>query len=293
MNRCAYLTMDNLEGFFAYDHVTHEPLAELGWQVDEIPWRTPNVCWDDYRLVVIRSPWDYQADVRAFLDVLGQIDRSSARLENCLDVVRWNIEKTYLRDLAERGVAIVPTRWLQGLDERTLTGLFEEFGTAEVVLKPLVGANADDTFRVAANAGRDEKERVLRTFQERGLLAQPFVPSIVTVGEYSLFYFVGGYSHCVLKTPTSGDFRVQEEHGGSIRAVIPDSNLLAAGQCAIQAVDRTLLYARVDLAVLNDGQPAVMEVELIEPSLYFNYDQGAARRFATAVDQLMTGERRT
>jgi len=281
--KCAYLTMEDPTGFFIYDYLTYEPLAELGWRVEEIPWNRAGVRWHDYDVVVIRSPWDYQQSPADFLRVLEQIAASSARLENPLPIVRWNLEKTYLRDLQERGVSIVPTVWLQQLDERALPQLHRQFRAEEIIVKPVIGANADDTFRLTASAPRESIETVRETFRERPCLVQPFLQSIVDEGEYSLFFFGGKYSHCVRKEPKPGDFRVQEEHGGQIRAEVASADLIAAGQRVLEAVPQELLYARVDLVRDPAGKPLLMELELIEPSLYFPYDGESPKRFAQAL----------
>lgn len=288
MRSVAFLTMDSLEGFVAYDYLAAEPLARRGWRVEQISWRRKDVSWADYELVVIRSPWDYQQDPAAFLHVLEQIEASPARLQNDLPTVQWNIHKSYLRDLNERGIHIVPTRWLDRLDTATLVSLFDEFGTRRIVVKPVVGANADDTYLLTAGSAGAHEAAALRTFAQRALLAQPFVESVVDVGEYSLFYFGSQYSHSVLKTPKSQDFRVQEEHGGLIRSVQPDADVVAAADRVLSVLSRPTLYARVDLVRLPDGCPALMELELIEPSLYFPFDARAPERFADAVVRLMS-----
>ena len=279
--------MDSLAGFVAYDHLAIEPLARRGWRVEDVSWRRQQVRWDDYELVVIRTPWDYQQAPAAFLAVLQAIQESRARLQNDLHVVRWNIHKTYLRDLRDRGVRIVPTRWLDRLDHDTLSRLGEEFNSDRIVVKPVVGANADDTFLLDAHTVDAAHAAAIRTFSQRELMAQPFVESVVSAGEYSLFFFGGQYSHSVLKTPKSRDFRVQEEHGGVIRSVQPEQDLVAAAGRVMHALDVTTLYARVDLVRMPDGSPALMELELIEPSLYFPYDPQAPERFAEAVVRLM------
>jgi hypothetical protein len=284
--KCAFLTMDSLEDFFAYDHMAHRPLAQLGWQVDDVSWRREDVCWDDYEIVVIRSPWDYQSDPQKFIDVLKEIDRSRARLENSLQTVLWNIDKTYLRDLESRGVTIVPATWCSPLTSQGLEKAFTEFRVDQIVVKPTVGANADDTFWLRSDSADDQFDRVVKTFVQRSALVQPFMQSVIDEGEYSLFYFGNAYSHCILKSPKSGDFRVQEEHGGAIRSYEPQQDLLVAGRRAIEAIEQDTLYARVDLVRLPDGRPAVMELELIEPSLYFPFDAGSPSRFAQALNEL-------
>lgn len=244
--------------------------------------------WGDYELVVIRSPWDYQRDPAAFLAVLQEIHASRTKLQNDLQTVRWNIHKTYLRDLRNRGIHIVPTRWLNRLDSDTLSRLFAEFDSRRIVVKPVVGANADDTFLLDAHATGVAYTAALTAFSHRELIAQPFVESVVSAGEYSLFYFGGEYSHSILKTPKSRDFRVQEEHGGVIRSVRPADDLVAAASRVMSVLDVPTLYARVDLVRLADGRPALMELELIEPSLYFPFHPQAADRFADAVVRLMS-----
>jgi hypothetical protein len=278
--------MDSLGDFFAYDHLAYRPLADLGWRVDEVSWRKRDVCWDDYEVVVIRTPWDYQSDPDQFIQVLQAIDQSRARLENSLEVVLWNINKSYLRDLEARDVTIVPTLWPSPLTADDLNAAFAQFGVDQIVAKPMVGANADDTFWLRRDSPGTALGAVEATFSGRPALVQPFVQSVVEEGEYSLFYFGGVYSHSVLKRPKPGDFRVQEEHGATIRTAAPQPDVLAAGGKAIAAIEHETLYARVDLVRLSDGRPAVMELELIEPSLYFPYDAASADRFARALNDL-------
>lgn len=283
MRRCAFLTTDCLDGFVTYDRLLHEPLARRGWAVAEVPWRA-DADWGTYEAVVIRSPWDYQRDPDAFLDVLDAIDRSAARLENPLGLVRWNLRKTYLRDLEARGLPVVPTRWLDRLPPSAPGLLFDALGD-EIVVKPVVGANADDTFRLRRGTAPDA---ALAAFAERPCMAQPFVRAVVGEGEFSVFHFGGAYSHAVLKTPAAGDFRVQEEHGGRITAITPEPPLRALADAVVDALDPAPLYARTDFVRLDSGF-ALMEVELIEPSLYFPYDVESPERFADAFAARMGG----
>ena len=249
-----------------------------------VPWRA-EADWDAYDVVVVRSPWDYQDDPDAFLDVLAAIDASAARLENPLAVMRWNLRKTYLRDLEAAGVPIVPTRWAEGLAADALGAAFDAWGSAEVVAKPVVSANADGTFRLAPDA--EAWGAAMSALADRACMIQPFVPSVVAEGEWSVFAFGGAVSHAILKTPAAGDFRVQEEHGGVIRGVEPGADLLALTEAALAAVPHPtpLLYARVDAVGLTDGTLAIIELELIEPSLYFPFADGSAERFAAALDE--------
>lgn len=283
--KVAYLSMRDLTGFHAYDHLSFPALARRGWEGSEVPWDLPDVDWSSFAAVVIRSTWDYQRRYDEFRSVLEAIEHSGTLLLNSPAIVRWNIDKRYLQELASRGVRIVPTEWLPRLSSRSeLAPCFTRFRTEELVVKPTIGANADDTFRLRAEKIAEWPE-IERVFGAKPLMVQPFLESIVREGEYSLFYFDGVFSHAVRKRPAQGDFRVQEEHGGEITPFRPGSDLLQAGQLAMAAVPEPVLYGRVDLVRLADGKWGVIEIELIEPSLYFPYDPDSVERFADALDR--------
>ena len=284
MSRIAFLTMDSLEGFVSYDYLVRDILQRRGLCVDEVSWRDPHVDWDQYDLVVIRSPWDYQQSCSQFLNVLARIDASRASLQNPLKFVRWNVEKTYLRDLQDSGVTIVPTAWLQSPKVADLTDLFQQLKADQVVVKPFIGAGATDTFWLNSNSSPELLQSIETLYQGRLALAQPFIKSVLSYGEISLTFFGGQYSHTVLKTPKTGDFRVQEEHGGIIQRIDPTPEIIAFARRSLSAVQSDLLYARVDLVFLESQQPAIMELELIEPSLYLSYDDESPQRFADAIE---------
>ncbi len=287
MPRCAFLTMDSLENFEAYDELLIDPMASLGWEVDMVSWRAVDPDWDRYRAVVIRSPWDYQQDVEQFLDVLQQIDQSSARLENPLSLVRWNIDKSYLRDVEKKGVPIVPTLWRDSFDAAGLSRAFDRLDTDELIIKPRVSANADDTYRIKNPADDKTLKSLEKTFSTRPYLVQPFMDSILHEGEYSLFFFGEQYSHTIVKRPASGDFRVQEEHGGRLQTIEADELLMERSRKVMDILSPNPLYARVDMVRTNDDDYALMELELIEPSLYFNMDPDSPERFAKVFDRWM------
>ena len=285
--RCAFLTTDALGDYVTDDTLAIAPLQARGWAVDLVPWQAV-VDWTPYEAVVIRSPWDYHQHLDAFLGVLATIDASPARLLNPLDTVRWNSSKTYLRDLAAAGVPVVPTMWLDAWSPDALPRLFDHFETDRLVVKPVVSASAEDTYPVH----RDEQAGPLagtlaRVFASRAAMAQPFLDAIVQEGEFSVCYFGGAYSHTICKTPAPGDFRVQEEHGGHIQHVEPPLALRACADQVMQHLRPDLCYARIDLVRAAPSAFAVMEVELIEPSLYLRLDPAAPDRFATAFDTVM------
>jgi len=286
MLRCAFLTLNDSTGFVIDDELSYPPLASLGWRVEAISWRTPSLDWRVYDAVVIRSTWDYIADPDAFLAVLSKIERTGTPLFNSLDLVRWNIRKTYLRDLGQRGVPVVPTIWRERLVPCELVALLEKIGSEEGVIKPVIGLNAHGVFRVNLQSAQHRSAQLSAHYAEREFMMQPFLSHVVSEGEFSLFYFNGELSHAILKTPKARDFRVQEEHGGVIRAIEAESRLREAGDIALRALDCVPLYARADFVRANQGGDFwLMELELIEPSLYLRMDVDAPQRFAQALHE--------
>ena len=281
--RCCFLSMDDMGHYVADDDLAISPLEELGWKVETVSWRDASVDWNDFEIVVIRTPWDYQRSPDEFLSVLEKIDSSSARLENPLDVVKWNLDKRYLRDLESRGLPIVPTIWDGVYDQRVFYRWMADLGCDELIIKPTVSATAEHTYRLG-----EFDPSLVETFSTRPFMVQPFLENIVTEGEFSLFYFNGEYSHTILKSPKTDDFRVQEEHGGLITAVEPTPELSNAGRKAFEMIKPPPLYARVDLVRDDENEFALIELELIEPALYLRMDADAPARFAAAIDKRMS-----
>jgi len=284
IQHCAILTMNSLEDFEVYDDLLVQPLLALGWKVHMVSWRDETVNWNDYAAVIIRSTWDYQDDATAFLHVLNQIEQSSAHLENSLKTVQWNIDKKYLRELENNTVNIVKTLWRENLSKQQVADYFTELDVEQLVIKPRISANADNTFWLTRQNFQSFIPQLEQAFSADEFLVQPFMESVINEGEFSLFYFNGQYSHAILKTPKDSDFRVQEEHGGRLASINPEKTLIAHAEIALGAIQTQIgmpLYARVDF-VRSGKEFALMEAELIEPSLYFNMDEQSATRFAQA-----------
>jgi glutathione synthase/RimK-type ligase-like ATP-grasp enzyme len=250
-----------------------------------VPWRDSSIDWNAFDAVYISTPWDYPQHIEEFLRVLETIDNSSATLINSLSLVRWSLSKTYLRDLEERGAAIVPSMWCDDIDVAKIPKWFDVFKTEALVIKPTTGVNAIDTFVLQNPVSAELAEQLSRVFQKRAFMVQPFIENIRDEGEYSLFFFGGEYSHAIQKIPKPGDFRVQEEHGADIRSVEPSQDLLETAQCVLALVEPQPVYVRADLVRDVTDDYLLMELEMIEPALYLRMDDGASARFAAAFNQ--------
>ena len=286
-NKIALLSMDSLKNFFTYDKLLIEPMSKLGWDAEEISWRKEGVDWNYYAAVIVRSTWDYQNDSEKFLNVLKNINDSSAHLENNLELMKWNMNKNYLFDLETKGVRIVDTIWEKSFNSNNAYKYFDKLNSEEIIIKPNISANADNTFRLSKEKLNENMEKLEQIFSQREFMVQPFMQNIVDEGEFSLFFFNGEFSHCVLKKPKENDFRVQEEHGGKFRSVVPTKQQTSIAKNIVNKLSVLPLYARTDLIRINDNDFALMELEVIEPSLYFNMNTQSPERFAKAFDTRM------
>ena len=240
-----------------------------------------DVDWLRIPLVVCRSPWDYYYRVEAFLAWADMV-ASATRLENPAPVLRWNAHKSYLIDLADAGVPVVPTTLVpKGAGEETLHSALAD--RDDVVMKPAVSVGAIGALMAKASdpAAGDHLRRLAA---EGDVLVQPFVSTIQHEGESSLLFFDGRPSHAVRKLPAAGDYRVQDHHGGTVRSHTATEAELAVADAALAAAPGDTTYARIDLVATSDG-PCVMELELIEPELFLRFDEGAADRYARCLTE--------
>ena len=289
--RCAFLSYDGAQRGTVDDRLAIPPLESRGWRVDVVSWRAA-VAWNAYDAVVIRSTWDYHRSPETFLEVLAEIDRSGARLLNPLAIVRWNARKIYLRELDRLGITTVPTVWRERLGAGDMASVFEELAADDIIVKPVVSASAEGTERIDRRAPVTRVRHIEAQFGTRPVMAQPVARAIFDEGEFSLIYLGGAYSHAVRKTPRLGDFRVQEEHGGTIWPAEPEATLRMAGDAVLAALPEKPLYARVDFVRANDAAGWwLMELELIEPALYLGICPGAPEQFARALDDRCTERR--
>ena len=222
--------------------------------------------------------WGYHLRFAEWLALLDRMDQPGAPLMlNPPALLRWNSDKSYLAELAAAGVSTVASRTVDALDDAALAAARMAYGDT-LVVKPLVSASADDTFRLGAY------DAIPASIAGKRMLVQPFMPSIASNGEYSLMLFGGRFSHCIVKRPKPGDFRVQPHLGGSETPCGPPAGAIALAQAALAAAPARATYARVDMVEGANGELQIMELELIEPALWLQHapDQGAA--FAGAIE---------
>ncbi|HEY9442692.1 MAG TPA: hypothetical protein VIQ25_05630 [Gemmatimonadales bacterium] len=265
----------------ADDRLLLPVLAEAGFAPVASLWDDPAEPWARHAAVVVRSCWDYHHRPREFHAWLDRLTAEGARVFNPVPLLRWNADKRYLRDLADAGIEVIPTAWVAERDEASLADLAGARGWRQVVVKPSVSATAFETWRAGPTVTGEDEERFRRLTGERPALVQPYLPDIER-GEMSLVFLGGQYSHAVLKRPRAGDFRVQTDFGGTVEPIRPEEHVVAAASRVLAAAPGPTLYARVDLCLVG-GRAQLMELELLEPALFFAHEPGAAARFVEAL----------
>ncbi len=295
--RIALVTCAALPDLDPDDAPLVDALRARGADVTPAVWNAPDVDWSSFDMAVIRSAWDYTNAPRDFRWWAQRVEQSS-RLVNPASAVVWNIDKSYQRAMEAAGLPIVPTIWMdpeRNFNARAIHTRFPAFG--DFVIKPTISAGSRDTGRYEAG---ETRSRALAITHVKDLLAagrhvmlQRYLKQVDTVGETALVYFDGKFSHAVRKAPLlEGPYRPDAIQGvlykeETMTARDPSDAELEVGERVVAAlpqllhgVDKPLAYARVDLIPDNDGDPVVLELELIEPSFFFAQAPGAAERFA-------------
>jgi glutathione synthase/RimK-type ligase-like ATP-grasp enzyme len=284
----ALVTYRGLPGLSTDDQLLLAPLSARGITAEPAAWDDPAVAWDAYDALVIRSTWNYHTSFTAFLAWIGRVDAIGVPVWNAPTILRWNASKTYLRELAARGVDVVPTRWVDRGSSASLRVVLGD-SWLDAVVKPAISASAYETWRIAAGRVTAEDEARFRRLTTAGdVMVQPFLPELAREGEWSLMFIAGEFSHAVLKRPRDGDFRVQHEHGGSAEAGTPPKHVLAAARAILTQAPGHTLYARVD-GVEIDGRFVLVELELLEPSMFLARDASAVDRLAEAIGDALGG----
>ncbi len=263
-------------------------LRPHGVRATPVAWDTPGLDWSRFDAVLIRSTWDYHYKIKAFLAWLSDLEKKGVMLLNPPALVRWNMHKSYLLELAARGVPIVETRLLKTGDRVDLALLAEELKWPELIIKPAISATAHRTFRLRGEDAEEWRSSFQNLLAESDLLVQPYLEEIEQEGELSLIYIGSRFSHAICKLPKKGDFRVQSEFGGRVRETAPEPDIKSQARAILDKVSGDWVYARVD-GLLVGGRFLLMELELIEPQLFLDKGDKAAELLAEALSQYLAG----
>lgn len=264
------------------DHLLMEALARKGLKASRVSWQDSTFNWRDTKAAIIRATWNYTAYLSEFLQRMREIS-AECRLINSSSIVEWNIHKGYLHELETRGVRIVPTQIIKKNSGQKLHQLCRHNGWDEIVLKPAIGAGGKNTFRLRADEAEAFEPTFRKLIAQEDFMLQPFQHSVPQQGEWSFMIFGDTFSHAVIKHAKSGEFRVQDDFGGRVMPHQPTKNTIDFALQVKAACPGNPAYARIDVVTDNEGMPALSEIELIEPELWFRLQPNAAELFATAI----------
>lgn len=250
-------------------------LLRAGFSIEARPWTEPGEL-SGFDLVTPLVAWGYHLDSQRWHALLDQLKEEGAKVVNPVPLLRWNSDKLYLSELAGKGIHVIPTKVVAAIDEIALSEARTEFGK-ELVIKPPVSASAHGTHRLGPDDPLPSDAR------GRPMLVQPFLRSVADEGEYSIMMFGGVFSHAIVKRPKAGDYRVQPHLGGSEQRCDPPAGAVKLASAALAAAPAAAAYARVDMVRDNDGDLAIIELELIEPALWLQHAEDGGSAFAAAL----------
>lgn len=273
---------DYTKNIIIEDALVVNALGKLGLKVTRLAWSDTDFDWSSTKAVLFRTTWDYFDNFPVFLTWLNNVSKVTT-LYNSETIIRWNLDKHYLQDLKAKGVHIAETLFVEKGDQRTLEDLHKETGWTETVLKPCVSGAARHTYKLNPESRANHQGIYETLIANEAMMLQPFQKNIVTEGEVSMMVFNGRFTHAILKKAKAGDFRVQDDFGGSIHDYQPSEDEIEFAEHVVKACKELPLYARVDIFKDNDNCMTLAELELVEPELWFRHHPGAAMILAEAI----------
>ncbi|NVJ60243.1 MAG: hypothetical protein HWE27_07635 [Gammaproteobacteria bacterium] len=264
------------------DHLVLDAINSCGLKGVIKSWSDPDFDWSSTKSILFRTTWDYFDRFPEFSTWLEQLPKDLMSF-NSLETIKWNMDKHYLLDLQSKGVNIVPTHIINKNSSNSLVELIDLLGWEEAILKPTVSGAARHTYRLHSNDLTSFEDNFSELIKHEDFMLQPFQSAIVNEGELSLIVIDGKVTHSVKKVAKQGDFRVQDDHGGQVYHYQPSKEEVAFAEATIAACDPKPIYARVDIIHDNQGSLAIMELELIEPELFFRFHRQATFQLADAI----------
>ena len=287
--RVALATYGRAPALAPDDQLLIPALDALGILAEPVVWSSHAAMWTAFDAVVIRSCWDYHVHSDAFRAWLDALESAGVPVWNPASLVRWNSDKQYLIDLAERGVPTIQTVIVRRGRVSEIEEVVAKNGWKKFVIKPSVSASGFETYAIDVPIDEHGRSTISRVASSGDVLVQPFAEEVPHSGELSFVFLDGAFSHAALKRAAvaTGEFRVQTEHGGTVERTSPPSHLVEQAGRTLAVLPTTPLYARVD-GIVRDDQFVLMELELIEPNLFLDLESTAPARMALGISRRLT-----
>ena len=286
----AYYKPDNITPYIQNILLEQELLKSAfeaqGLKVDITYWDNPTYEWQETKSVLFRTIWDYFERFDEFWEWLEQV-KTKTRLINSYELIKWNIDKHYLKDMSSWGIETVPTYFADKGCNMKLHEIAKRNQWKDLVIKPAISASAFKTYKILANEIQANEKLFNSLVQERNMLVQPYFETITQLGEASLMVLDGKFTHAILKKAQPGDFRVQDDFGGTVHNYIPTKAEINFAEEVFKTCKTKPVYGRVDIVWDNDKNFYLSELEIIEPELWIRNYPKCAERIAEAVDKIL------
>ncbi|MFT5858498.1 MAG: glutathione synthase/RimK-type ligase-like ATP-grasp enzyme [Flavobacteriaceae bacterium] len=269
------------------DYMLFHALERKGLKVHRTNWDDANFDWTTTEHIIFRTIWDYAERYPEFASWL-ELVCAKTKLINEKSLIYWNIDKHYLADLSKAGVRIPNTEFIEIGDKRTLSEIVSELNWKEIILKPSISGGSRHTYRFELDQTPKYEAVFKELISEESMLVQEFQSQILTKGEVACMVYGGEYSHAIIKRGKPGEFRIQDDFGGTVAPYKPDAEMIAFVEKAFAACSPKPVYARIDIIWNNQNELCIGEIELIEPELWFRLHEPSADQCAAAVHEHLT-----
>ena len=286
----AYYKPDNvtpyIQNIFLEQELLKSAFEAQGLKVDITYWDNPSYEWQQTKSVLFRTVWDYFERFDVFWEWLEQV-KTKTRLINSYELIKWNIDKHYLRDLKNNGIQVVPTYFADRGNNISLQEIANLNDWKHIVIKPAISASAFNTYKITNDEIGQKEQLFHELLQSHDMLVQPFFPTISELGEASLMVFGGEFTHAILKKAKAGDFRVQDDFGGTVHDYNPIQEEIKFAEKVFQSCTSLPIYGRVDIVWDSNKEIYLSELEIIEPELWIRNRPESALNIAKTVKKLL------
>lgn len=268
------------------DRLVMDGLEKLNLRTIKKDWNDTNFNWSSTKSAIFRSTWDYFDQFSNFRNWL-ELVKEQCYLINPYEQINWNLDKHYLLDLQKLDLPIVESVFVSKKTQLNLETISKSKNWKDIVIKPTISGAARHTYHLKNDEIKKFQDKWLSLTNNEDFMVQEFQKNILSTGEIAVMIFGGEYSHSVLKKAKKGDFRVQDDFGGSVEIINPSLEIIELAKKTVKSLKTMPLYARVDIIFDNGSNPVISELELIEPELWFRFKEESAYKLAEIVKDFL------
>lgn len=268
------------------DRLVMDGLEKLNLRTIKKDWNDTNFNWSSTKSAIFRSTWDYFDQFSNFRNWL-ELVKEQCYLINPYEQINWNLDKHYLLDLQKLDLPIVESVFVSKKTQLNLETISKSKNWKDIVIKPTISGAARHTYHLKNDEIKKFQDKWLSLTNNEDFMVQEFQKNILSTGEIAVMIFGGEYSHSVLKKAKKGDFRVQDDFGGSVEKINPSLEIIELAEKTVKSLKTMPLYARVDIIFDNGSNPVISELELIEPELWFRFKEESAYKLAEIVKDFL------